>query len=139
MTIALRPRVLIDPMKLPEDFEQQVQDAFREYTKGTAPEYRYQDKLKFIDDFRAKINRKDSEREVIDLIKGQVDWQLSDEGTLPSAEDFWSLEFMVDCYRKGLRKATLFGHYGNGTRASDDAVMLMVFRMIQAVMSYEEV
>ena len=137
MIIALRRGVTVDPMKLPEDFEQQVQEAFREYTKGTAPEYRYQDKLKFIDDFRAKINRKDSEREVIDLIKGQVDWQLSDEGTLPSAEDFWNLEFMVDCYRKGLRKATLYGHYGNCTRASDDAVMLMMFRVIKAVMDYE--
>lgn len=57
MIIALRRGVTVDPMKLPEDFEQQVQEAFREYTKGTAPEYRYQDKLKFIDDFRAKINR----------------------------------------------------------------------------------
>ena len=137
MIIALSRGVVVDPTNLPVDLEQQVQAAFREYTVGTAPEYRYQDKLKFIDDFRAKINRKDSEREVIDLIKGQVDWQLSDEGTFPSAEDFWNLEFMVDCYRKGLRKASLYGHYGNGTRRSDDAVMLMMFRVIKAVMDCE--
>lgn len=137
MIIALQRGVTVDPMKLPEDFEQKVRAAFREYTKGTAPEYRYQDKLKFIDDFRAKINRKDSEREVINMIKGQVDWQLSEEGTFPPAEDFWNLDFMVDCYRKGLRKANLYGHYGNGTRASDDAVMMMMFRVIKAVMDYE--
>lgn len=136
MIIALSRGIIVDPMNLPENFEQLVQEVFRDYTYETAPEYRYQDKLKFIDDFRAKVDRKDPEREVIDLIKGQVDWQLSEDGTFPDAEDFWSLEFMVDCFTKGLRKAQLYGHY-RGTRKQEEAVMMMLYRVIKAVMDYE--
>jgi hypothetical protein len=44
------PRGLeVDIFNLPEDFKEQVEQAFKEYTSGTAKAYMYVDKLGFID------------------------------------------------------------------------------------------
>ena len=47
-TINLPRGLEVDIFDLPEDFEEQVEQAFREYTSGTAKAYMYVDKLGFI-------------------------------------------------------------------------------------------
>ena len=41
--------VEVDIFDLPEDFEEQIKESFRGYTEETAKEYRYCDKLGYID------------------------------------------------------------------------------------------
>ena len=48
-TIKLPRGIEVNIFNLPEDFEQQVTESFRGYTEGTAKEYRYCDKLGYID------------------------------------------------------------------------------------------
>lgn len=44
-TINLPRGLEVDIFNLPEDFKEQVEQAFREYTSGTAKAYMYADKL----------------------------------------------------------------------------------------------
>ena len=48
-TVKLPRDIEVDIFDLPEDFEEQIKESFNDYTAETAEEYRYCDKLGYID------------------------------------------------------------------------------------------
>lgn len=65
-TINLPRGLEVDIFNLPEDFKEQVEQAFREYTSGTVKAYMYVDKLGFIDSCVRYINGDKNSYDVVD-------------------------------------------------------------------------
>ena len=67
-TINLPRGLEVDIFNLPEDFKEQVEQAFREYTSGTAKAYMYVDKLGFIDRCVEYLNGDEDSDDVVDTL-----------------------------------------------------------------------
>lgn len=67
----------IDTLDLPENFEQLVEESFRRFTEGTAKDYRFEDKLCYLDNLRERYlsGGEDDEEAVTRLIGGGVQAQ----------------------------------------------------------------
>lgn len=94
----------IDSYSVPENLEEIVHDSFRQFTKGTAKEYQYIDKLLYIDNLRENIHGNVRSDEAVTKIIGErVQYELSEYGEMPDKEDVLSIEFMQICYGEGFR------------------------------------
>ena len=137
-TVYRMPRgMMVDINKVPDDFDEKIREAFREYTTGTSRDYTYHDKLLFIDNcVRAFHGNRDEEEAVCDLIHEAVDYKLS-VGELPDAGDYNCLEFMQDCYLQGANSQKLYSEYMQKGSREDDKIMQLLIRIIKVVIDFE--
>ena len=139
MLIKFCHAVEVDTNRIPDNFDEQIRAAFKDYTKGTACQYRFHDKLAFIDLMSKYLhNAHDSEEAVKRLILDGVEFQLDEYGEFPAADEFWNMDFMAACYEKGRQDASLYDHYA-GDHHVDDTIMSLLIRAIKVVVEYEEV
>ena len=147
MIINLPRGLRVDINNIPDDFDDMICKCFEEFTKGTNKDYRYQDKLYFIDRCVALMHREsESENEVKNLILEQTEWQLNEYGDLPDKDDFWCLEFMSECYEKGKENTSMYSHkyYSEteyikcGDKRLNDKIMKLLEQIIKVVINYED-
>ena len=138
-TINLPRGLEVDIFDLPEDFKEQVEQAFREYTSGTAKAYMYVDKLGFIDRCVEHLNGdKDSDDVVNSLVEEAMIAEWRSNGEIIKEDDIYSFEFMENCYRKGKEDAKLNSHFGTDDYHIYDQIQKVLVRIIRVVMNYED-
>ena len=54
--VRLPLNIVVDVFDVPDDFEETIKEAFGKYTRDTADEYAYYDKLRFIDWCRTNLD-----------------------------------------------------------------------------------
>jgi hypothetical protein len=135
MIIRLPQDLVIDTVKPPEDLEEIVTENFCRYTEGTRKEYRYQDKLSYIDLMRKRVwNWEDPHDKVLQLILDRQRTEIDDTGKIPDTSEFYCMEFMEECFREGFMP--LYGRY-TGIEHEDERTMMVMLRIIKAVVEYE--
>ena len=73
----------VDIFNLPEDFEEQIKESFRGYTEETAKEYRYCDKLGYIDCCIKHLNGgKCSDDIVNEMVEGRILYEWRENGEI---------------------------------------------------------
>lgn len=136
-----RDPVSIDLENPPKDLEMIVQTYFGDYTSGTNEDYVDDDKLAYIDLLRDKIHpeQHDGYEAVKQSILYSCEWQLTEEGELPSVDDFWDLGWIGKMYEQGDKKLydKQYGWKGMDHH-SYDRIHHTLVRMIKAVMSYDD-
>lgn len=139
--IVILPKGLsVDVYNLPEDFEINVQKAFSEFTQGTAKDYTFMDKLRFIDLASYYLHGGvDEEEAVRELIHGKLDYELDEFGSFPDESDYLSVEFMEMCYLEGRKSQRLDS---DGFKDADsykdrEQIEKMLLKFIEAVIGYE--
>lgn len=125
----------INTLDLPDNFDELVRESFQKFTEGTAKEYRFEDKLLYLDNIRRSYARIDNaEASVNELIMGEVRYNL-ENGEMPDAEDILSLEFMEKCYDAGFRP---FRTAYEGCYKDNEETLKVILKIIQIVVNYEE-
>ena len=138
-TINLPRGLEVDIFNLPEDFKEQVEQAFREYTSGTAKAYMYADKLGFIDRCVECLNgNEDSDKVVNSLVEEAMIAEWRNNGEIIKEDDIYSFEFMEDCYKKGKEDAKLDSHFGTDDHHIYDQIQKVLVQVITIVMNYED-
>lgn len=138
-TINLPRGLKVDIFNLPEDFKEQVEEAFEEYTSGTAKAYMYVDKLGFIDRCVEYLNGdKDSDDVVNSLVEEAMIAEWRNNGEIIEEDNIYSIGFMEDCYRKGKKDAKLNSHFGTDDHHIYDQIQKVLVRIITIVMNYED-
>lgn len=138
-TINLPRGLEVDIFDLPEDFKEQVEQAFREYTSGTAKAYMYVDKLGFIDRCVEYLNGdEDSDDVVNSLVEETIIAEWRDNGEIIKEDNIYSFEFMEYCYRKGKEDAKLSSHFGAENHHIYDQIQKVLVQVITIVMNYRD-
>lgn len=138
-TITLPRGVEVDVFNLPDDFKDIIEKAFSEYTEATAEDYRYCDKLAFIDCLMRNINKCESSYEAVNkLVKERFDYEWNANGNLLTEDDIYSAEFMENCYSAGNNDARLYSHYGLDDHHIYDRIQKVIAKVITIVMNYTE-
>ena len=129
----------VDIFDLPEDFKEQVEQAFREYTYGTAKEYMYADKLGFIDRCVEYLNGNEDSYDVVNTLVEEAmidEWR--NNGEIIKEDDIYNIDFMEDCYKKGKEDARLNSHFRNDDHHIYDQIQKVLVQVIKIVMNYED-
>ena len=138
-TISLPRGLEVDIFDLPEDFKEQVEQAFKEYTSGTAKAYMRVDKLGFIDRCVEYLNGKvDSNSAVNTLVEEEMIAEWRANGEIINEDDIYCIDFMEDCYRKGNENAKLNSHFGTYDHHIYDQIQKVLVQVITIVMNYED-
>lgn len=138
-TINLPRGLEVDIFNLPDDFKEQVEEAFEEYTYETAKAYMHVDKLGFIDRCVEYLNGdKDSDDVVNSLVEEAMIAEWRNNGEIIEEDDIYSIDFMEDCYRKGKEDAKLNSHFGTEDHHIYDQIQKVLVRIITIVMNYED-
>lgn len=134
------PRGLeVDIFNLPEDFKEQVEQAFEKYTSGTAKAYMYADKLGFVDRCIEFLNGdKNSDDVVNSLIEETMIAEWRNNGEIIKEDDIYSFEFMEDCYGAGREHSSLHSHFGNDDHHIYDQIQKVLVQVITIVMNYKD-
>lgn len=134
----------IDTLNLPEDFEDQVKESFKKYTKGTSTDYTWIDKMTYISHlpliFRNMTNLSEltiAEGEVEDLIHERLDYELEEEDDVIDRDDIYSFEFMCDCFAYGMRYMRPLHEYEPFSSSKNEETEKAMFRIMQIVMDWE--
>lgn len=129
----------VDIFNLPEDFEEQIKESFRGYTAETAKEYRYCDKLGYIDYCIRYLNGNvDSDDAVNGMIEERILREWRENGEIIDEDDIYSFEFMEDCYDRGKEDARLDSHFGSDDHHIYNQIQKVLVKVITIVMNYEE-
>lgn len=138
-TINLPRGLEVDIFNLPEDFKEQIEQEFREYTSGTTKAYTYVDKLGFIDCCVRHINGNKDSYDVVDQkVEDYITSQWREYGQLDNKYDVYSTDFMADCYADGVRNAVLCSHFGTDDHHIYDQIQKVLVQVITIVMNYED-
>ena len=137
MTIKLPRNVRIDVDNVPENLEDIVQETFAAYTKGTNPDFTFEDKLLFVDVLMQNVHKADAGTAVEKLILDRYKYELGDQGRLMEPEEFLSIDFMEACYDQGRRDASLRCNLLTDDHHVNEKVMRLLVRVITAVMTWE--
>lgn len=138
MEVKLPRGLRIDLDNIPENFDAQIRQCFAEYTEGTADAYTFEDKLCFIDVCVELLHReKDSEEEVLDLMKGYMEYMVREQGEVPSEEDYLSLEFMQDCYSEGKKMNQLYSRYVDDMK-DNERIEKLLLRIMKVILFWPE-
>lgn len=138
-TINLPRGLEVDIFNLPEDFKEQVEQTFREYTSGTAKAYMYVDKLRFIDRCVEYLNGdKGSDDVVNSLVEEAMIAEWRSNGEIIQEDDIYSIDFMEDCYREGKEDAKLNSHFGTDDHHIYDQIQKVLVHVITIVMNYRD-
>lgn len=120
--------VMITPKSVVSDeFRQQIRDSFRDYTWGTREDYRYQDKLAYINLIREENFKVDAEN----LINKYINNQIWDQGEF----SFETLESLID---EGVSRSLKDWHQWSGDHHLDEPACKFVQAAIEEVMNYPE-
>ena len=137
--IKLPRGIEVDIFNLPEDFEQQVTESFRGYTEETAKEYRYCDKLGYIDCCVRHLNGdKQSDDVVNENVERRILHQWREHGEIIDENDVYCFEFMEECYEAGKEDTRLCSHFINDDHHIYDQIQKVFVEVIKIVMSYED-
>lgn len=129
----------VDIFDLPEDFKEQVEQAFREYTYGTAKEYMYADKLRFIDRCVEYLNGNEDSYDVVNTLVEEAmidEWR--NNGEIIKEDDIYNIDFMEDCYKKGKEDARLNSHFRTDDNHIYDQIQKVLVQVITIVMNYRD-
>lgn len=138
-TIELSRGLEVDIFNLPKDFEELIKQSFKEYTSGTAKEYMYMDKLRFIDGCVKYINGNRSSDEMVDILAKKMMCEAWDERKeLIEEDDIYSFEFMQQCYDAGIENASLSPYPVKVDRHIYDQIHKVLAQIITIVMNYED-
>lgn len=134
--------IKVDIFNVSDDFEEQIKKAFGKYTRGTAKDYTYQDKLCFIDHMVEKLHKAGDEWDAVkNLLMERFEYELDECGDLPDRGDFESVSFMQDCYVRGREDGRLYYQFEDKNGIKDhhiyDRIMQLEYRAIKAVMDWE--
>ena len=114
-----------------EDFREQIKKSFRDYTKGTNPEYIVEDKLSFINLIR-ELNFNVSGKQIVnERIRDEFD----DKNEVYLISDANSIEEMID---EGLARYKKDWNRWSGDKHVDEMVCILVADAIKIVMEYSE-
>lgn len=145
MIIDLIKGLMIDTNEPQGGFNaEEVREAFRDYTHGTAPEFTWEDKLSFIDRAVKKLRTgdKDGDEAVIELMTDYFKGQLEEGQDPPEKDDFYTLEFLAECFEAGVDAARLNSDRIGLTRKIDgkasDAAMRYIYELVRLVINYDE-
>lgn len=126
--------VMITPKSVVSDeFRQQIRDSFRDYTYGTREDYRYQDKLAYINLIREKNFKVDAEELINEYIKDQ----LCNQGEF-SMDDFTDFETLESLINLGIDRSLKDWHHWSGDHHLDEPACRFVQAAIEEVMNYPE-
>lgn len=116
-----------------EDFREKIKKSFRDYIKGTTPDYILQDKLCFINLIR-ELNFDVSGRQIVnEHIREEFDDK--NEVYLEDVSDTNSIEEMID---EGLYRYKKDWNRWSGDKYVDEIVCVLVAEAIRTVMEYSE-
>lgn len=116
-----------------DEFRQKIRDSFRDYTYGTREDYRYQDKLAYINLIREENFRVDAE----DLINEYIKDQIWDQGEF-SLDDFKDFETLGTLINAGIGRSLQDWHHWSGDHHLDEPACKFVQAAIEEVMNYPE-
>lgn len=137
--IKLPRDVEVDVFNLPENFKEIVEETFSQYTDGTSKDYRYCDKLSYIDILIANINNARNSYDVVNkLVKERFAHEWEEFGQLITEDDIYSSEFMEECYSAGVDNASLYSRYGTDDHHIYDQIQKVVVKVITIIMNYRE-
>ena len=134
------PRGLVfDLNNIPEDFDDQIRQAFREYTEETNKDYRFHDKLLFIDRTVNLLHGgHDNDTLVDDWINGYAEYERKENGYFITGDDVYSWDGLVSMIELGKKQQSLYGEYVERGSHEDEKIMMLLVKVIKAVMNYEE-
>lgn len=131
----------VDIFNLPEDFEEQIKESFSGYTEETAKEYRYCNKLGYIDcciKYLNGGNGNSSDDIVNEMVEGRILYEWRENGEIIDEDDIYSCEFMEDCYERGKKDAELYSHFGSDDHYVYDQIQKVLVKVITIVMNCED-
>lgn len=106
----------VDIFNLPEDFEEQIKESFKGYTEETAKEYRYCDKLGYIDCCIKYLNGGNRSDDIVnEMVEGRIVCEWRENRKIIDEDDIYCSEFMEECYDRGKEDAELYSHFGSVT------------------------
>lgn len=126
----------IDLLHPPENLEEIIKQDFAAYTRGTSDGYRHDDQLTYLDLLRKALHPGEPEEKVTELIMTATEDNLIDQGYIPDASDYHSIEFLAYCFHEGFKPFHFYDEYesdGNNRIES-----LTIFRIIKAVVNYDK-
>ncbi len=116
-----------------DEFRQQIRDSFRDYTYGTREDYRYQDKLAYINLIREENFKVDAEDLINEYIKDQI-WNQG-EFSLDNFKDFETLGTLINA---SIDRSLKDWHHWSGDHHLDEPACRFVLAAIEEVMNYPE-
>lgn len=146
MKVNLPRGLQIDIFDIPKDIEEIIRQTFHDYTQGTAKAYRYQDKLCFIDRCVEMMHRCTDEIDAVkQLILDREEFVLDEYGELPDRDEYWSLDFLGECYNQGKKDMQMYARYYTdsqsinlGDKHLNDRIMKLLELIIKVVINYED-
>lgn len=126
----------IDALALPENFEELVKKSFSDFTSGRAKDYRFQDKLLYLDNLRMLLYPENSSDAVTALIGEKVKSELEASREMPDAEDILSVDFMKECYKAGFKP--MHACFEKNSTSLNDLTLKAIFKIVQIVINYED-
>lgn len=138
-TIKLPRGLEVDIFNLPDNFVEEINRVFGEYTQGTAKDYRDCDRLGFIDCCVRLINGDKNNYDVVDeKVEDFIIDQWREYGQLDNKDDVYSADFMADCYSAGVQNAVLCSHFGTDDHHIYDQIQKVLVKIITIVMNYQD-
>lgn len=138
-TINLPRGLEVDIFNLPENFNEEINRVFGEYTQETVKDYRDCDRLGFIDCCVRHINGNKDSYDVVDKkVEDFITAQWREYGQLDNKDNVYSADFMADCYAEGVRNAVLCSHFGTDDHHIYDQIQKVLVQVIKIVMNYED-
>ena len=127
-------------IEYPEDFKEQIEECFREYTLETSKEYTDCDRLGFVDCCKKRMSGIDNQYEygyevVNNKIKTEMVNRWDEEGEFLEEDDIYNADFMVDCYREGVKSTILCSHFGYDNHYIYDELQRLLVRIVKTVMN----
>lgn len=67
----------------------------------------------------------------------QFRYGVETHGEFPREDEYLSMEFMSQCFRRGTEKSKLYSHYFSEDHNENEKVMVVLARAIKAIMEYK--
>lgn len=137
--IELPRGVVVDVFNLPDDFEERIIKSFKDYTAEMEKEYRYRDKLRYIDCCVQHLNgdNKNPYDIVNDIVENRILYEWREYREIIKESDVYCVDFGYDCYQKGEENAKLYSHFGSDDHHIYDQIQKVLVKVITIVMNYE--
>lgn len=137
--IELPKGVVVDVFNLPDDFEERIIESFKGYTEKTAKEYRYCDKLGYIDCCIKHLNGGERSCDIVnEMVERRILYEWRENGEIIQEDDVYCFEFMENCYNRGKENARLYSHFGSDDHHIYDQIQKVLVKVIKIVMNYED-
>lgn len=126
-------------IEYPEDFKEQIEECFREYTFETSKDYTDCDRLGFIDCCKKRMsgigNAYEYDYDVVNnKVKAEMACRWDEDSEFLTEDDIYNVDFMVDCYRMGVKDTILCSHFGYDDHHIYDEMQRLLVKIIKIVM-----